>query len=252
MAKPTQAERLHKILSRAGVASRRMAETLIQQGRIQVNGETVTRLGTTVDPRHDRILIDGQPLGALPRPLYFLLHKPVGVVSTLKDPQGRPTVRDLLRGVQERVFPVGRLDYASSGLLLLTNDGELTERLLHPRYQLPRTYHAKVSGVPTPAALQALRQGVRLEDGAVSAPATVRILRASETKTWLELTLREGRNREVRRMCTAVGHSVEKLIRVRFGPFELNSLPVGAYRPLTPLEIRALKRTVAALATFPS
>src|SRR3989441_6143069 len=148
MEKPTQAERLHKILSRAGVASRRAAETLIRTGRVRVNGETVTRLGTTADPRRDHILVDGRPLSFPPRPLYFLLHKPVGVVSTLKDPQGRPTVRDLLRGVQERVFPVGRLDYASSGLLLLTNDGELTERLLHPRYQLPRAYHAKVSGVP--------------------------------------------------------------------------------------------------------
>lgn len=219
---------------------------------MQVNGETITRLGTTVDPRCDRILVDDRPIGAPPSPLYFLLHKPVGVVSTLKDPQGRPTVRDLLRGVPERVFPVGRLDYASAGLLLLTNDGELTERLLHPRYQLPRTYHAKVSGVPTPGTLQALRQGVRLEDGTVSAPATVQILRASETKTWLELTLREGRNREVRRMCAAVGYSVEKLVRVRFGPLVLDGLPVGAYRPLTPAEIRALKRTAASLGVSPS
>jgi pseudouridine synthase len=155
------------------------------------------------------------------------LHKPIGVVSTLKDPHGRPTVRDLLRGVQERVFPVGRLDYASSGLLLLTNDGELTERLLHPRYQVPRTYHAKVSGVPTPAVLQALRQGVRLEDGTVSGPAVVRILHKSETKSWLELTLREGRNREVRHMCAAVGYAVENLVRVSFGPLGLNDLPVG-------------------------
>jgi len=184
--------------------------------------------------------------------LYFLLLKPVGVVSTLNDPQGRPTVRGLLRGVPERVFPVGRLDYASSGLLCLTNDGELTERLLHPRYQLPRTYHAKVSGVPTPAALQALRQGVRLEDGTVSAPATVRILRACETKAWLELTLREGRNREVRRMCAVVGYSVEKLVRVCFGPLELNGLPVSAYRPLTPVEVRTLKRTAASLGVSPS
>jgi len=217
-----------------------------------VNGETVTRLGTTADPRHDHILVDGQPLGSPPRPLYFLLHKPVGVVSTLKDPEGRPTIRELLQGVHERVFPVGRLDYASSGLLLLTNDGELTERLLHPRYRLPRTYQAKVSGVPTLAALQALRQGVRLEDGTVSAPATVQILRQRETKAWLELTLREGRNREVRHMCAAVGYPVEKLIRVRFGPLALSGLPVGAYRLLTPLEIRALKQTAAALSASPS
>jgi 23S rRNA pseudouridine2605 synthase len=229
-----------------------MAETLIQQGRVQVNGEIVTRLGTTADPRHDHILLDGQPLSAPPKPLYFLLHKPIGVVSTLKDPQGRPTVRELLQGVQERVFPVGRLDYASSGLLLLTNDGELTERLLHPRYQLPRTYQVKVQGVPTLAALQALRHGVRLEDGTVSAPATVQVLRKREAKVWLELTLREGRNREVRRMCEAVGYPVEKLVRVRFGPLDLSDLPIGAYRPLTPLEIRALKRAAASFQASPA
>lgn len=207
-----------------------------------MNGETVTRLGTAADLRRDRILVDGRPLVFPSAPLYFLLHKPVGVVSTLKDPQGRPTVRDLLRGVHERVFPVGRLDYHSAGLLLLTNDGELTERLLHPRYQLPRTYHAKVTGVPTPEALRALRSGVRLDDGTRTASTEVRVLRVREKKTWLEITLREGRNREVRRMCEAVGYRVEKLIRIRFGPLELDNLPPGSYRPLTPAEVRALKR----------
>jgi 23S rRNA pseudouridine2605 synthase len=207
-----------------------------------VNGETVTRLGTTADPQRDRILVDGQPLKPPPRFLYFILHKPVGVVSTLKDPEGRPTVRDFLRGVQERVFPAGRLDYASSGLLVITNDGELTEHLLHPRYQIPRTYHAKVSGVPTAEALQALRKGVRLETGTVTVPATVRVLRESGEKAWLEITLHEGRNREIRRMCEAVGYPVEKLVRVRFGPLTLNDLPVGAYRALTSEEVRMLKR----------
>lgn len=224
------------------MASRRTAERLIQQGRVRVNEEIVTRLGTTVDPQRDRILVDGRPLVFPPASLYFLLHKPVGVVSTLKDPQGRPTVRDLLRGVHERVFPVGRLDYNSSGLLLLTNDGDLTERLLHPRYQLPRTYHVKVSGVPTPEALRALRKGERLVDGTVTASAEVHVLRASEKKAWLEVTLHEGRNREVRRMCEAAGYRVEKLVRVRFGPLVLEDLPPGAYRPLSPAEVRALKR----------
>lgn len=210
---------------------------------MQVNGETITRLGTTADPRRDRILVDGRPLVFPSAPSYFLLHKPAGVVSTLKDPQGRPTVRELLRGVRERVFPVGRLDYHSAGLLLLTNDGDLTERLLHPRYQIPRTYHAKVTGRPTPEALSALRRGVRLEDGTFTAAATVLVLRRSERKTWLEVTLSEGRNREVRRMCEAVGYRVEKLVRVRFGPLVLDDLPVGAYRPLTPAEVRALIRT---------
>jgi pseudouridine synthase len=144
--------------------------------------------------------------------------------------------------VHERVFPVGRLDYNSSGLLLLTNDGDLTERLLHPRYQLPRTYHVKVSGVPTPEALRALRKGERLVDGTVTASAEVHVLRASEKKAWLEVTLHEGRNREVRRMCEAAGYRVEKLVRVRFGPLVLEDLPPGAYRPLSPAEVRALKR----------
>ena len=252
MEKPTQAERLHKILSRAGVASRRAAETLIRAGRVRVNGETVTRLGTTADPRRDHILVDGRPLSFPPAPLYFLLHKPVGVVSTLRDPQGRPTVRDLLRGVRERVFPVGRLDYHSAGLLLLTNDGALTERLLHPRSQIPRTYRVKVAGLPTPEALRALRSGVRLDDGTFSAPAEVRVLHTSEKKTWVEVTLREGRNRQVRRMCEAVGYRVEKLTRVRFGPLVLDDLPPGSYRPLTPAELRALKRVAALPIASPS
>ncbi|MCS6925877.1 MAG: rRNA pseudouridine synthase [Candidatus Binatia bacterium] len=233
-------------MSRAGIASRRAAEEMIRQGRVQVNGETVTRLGTTADPYRDRITVDGRLVDVTSTPrLYFLLHKPVGVVSTLKDPQGRPTVRELLKGVRERVFPVGRLDYHSAGLLLLTNDGELAERLLHPRSQLPRTYHVKIAGHPTPQVLRTLRSGVRLEDGTLTAPARVRILRVSERKTWLEMTLQEGRNREVRRMWEAVGYEVEKLIRVRFGPLVLADLPPGGYRPLQPAEIRALKRAVA-------
>lgn len=207
-----------------------------------MNGETVMRLGTTADPRHDRILVDGQPL-VFPEFLYFIVHKPIGFVSTLSDPEGRPTVRDLLRNVRERVFPVGRLDFNSSGLLLLTNDGALTERLLHPRYQIPRTYHAKLGGTPTHQALQALRSGVRLDDGTITSPAKVRVLRGNEQKTWLEITLREGRNREVRRMCEAIGYKVEKLIRVAFGPLSLDDLPVGAFRELSQKELRLLKQT---------
>jgi len=207
-----------------------------------VNGETVTRLGTTAEPRNDRILVDGRPLSFPRSRLYILLHKPVGVVCTLKDPEGRQTIRDLIKPVRERVYPVGRLDYDSSGLLLLTNDGELTEHLLHPRYQIPRTYHAKVVGTPSPETLQRLRNGVRLNGGAVTSPAKVEILRTSDRKTWVEITLREGKNREVRRMCEAVGHRVEKLIRVRFGPLGLGDLPSGAYRLLTAREVRALQR----------
>jgi 23S rRNA pseudouridine2605 synthase len=187
--------------------------------------------------------VDGRSLSFPAVFLYFLVHKPVGVVSTLHDPQGRRTVRDLLSGVPERVFPVGRLDYDSAGLLLMTNDGDLTERLLHPRYQIPRTYHVKVGGIPTAKVLDALRAGVRLDDGTLSAPAEVQVLRVGDRKAWLEVTLREGRNREVRRMCNAVGHRVEKLARVRFGPLVLNNLPPGAYRPLTSRELHALKQS---------
>lgn len=211
----------------------------------------MSRLGTTADPQRDRILIDGRPLAPPETFVYLLLHKPVGVVSTLKDPQSRPTVRDLLRDVHERVFPVGRLDYHSAGLLLLTNDGALTERLLHPRYQMPRTYRAKLTGMLSTDALAALRQGVRLDDGVVSAPAEVHIIRKSANKTWIEITLREGRNREVRRMCEAVGHRVEKLLRTRFGPLLLADLPTGAYRSLNQAEVRELKRA-AGLSRSPS
>jgi pseudouridine synthase len=207
-----------------------------------VNGETVTRLGTTADPQRDRIFVDGKPLVFSAAPLYFLLHKPAGVVCTLKDPQGRPTVRDLLRNVRERVFPVGRLDYDSAGLLLLTNDGDLTERLLHPRYQLPRTYHVKIAGSPSPEALNRLRAGVQLDDGTLTGATQVGVLRRNERKTWLEITLQEGKNREVRRMCEAVGHRAEKLIRVRFGPLILTNLDIGAYRQLTTDEVQALQR----------
>ena len=216
---------------------------MIQAGRVQVNGQTVTRPGTTADPRQDRIEVDGHLIELPTGWLYFLLHKPPRVVSTLKDPEGRPTVRDLLSGVRERLFPVGRLDYDSSGLLLLTNDGALTERLLHPRFQVPRTYQAKVGGVVASRALAELRHGVPLDDGTLAAPAKVHILRTTARKTWLELVLREGRNREVRRMCEALGYRVEKLVRVQYGPLSLD-VPVGAYRMLTPQEVKRLKHLV--------
>lgn len=207
-----------------------------------MNGVTVTRLGTMADPRRDEILVDGKPLVFSEAPVYFLLNKPVGVVCTLKDPEGRPTVRELLRTVRQRVFPVGRLDYDSAGLLLLTNDGELTERLLHPRYQMPRTYHVKVTGSPTVETLNRLRAGVQLDDGTRTGTTEVGVLRRSDQKTWLAITLREGKNREVRRMCEAVGHRAEKLIRVSFGPLVLTDMAIGAYRQLTTDEVLALKQ----------
>lgn len=211
---------------------------------MRVNGRTVTQPGTKADARRDRIEVDGQIVEAPAGLLYFLLHKPPGVVSTLNDPEGRPTVRDLLSAVRERVFPVGRLDYGSSGLLVLTNDGALTERLLHPRFQVPRTYRAKLAGVVAARALSELRHGVLLDDGSRAAPAAVRVLRTTPRKTWLELVLREGRNREVRRMCESLGYGVEKLLRVQYGPLSLD-VPVGGYRPLKPKEIKQLKNLVA-------
>jgi pseudouridine synthase len=207
---------------------------------VRLNGRVVTQLGTKANPRTDRIEIDGQPLRVPDEPLYILLHKPVGVVTTLADPQERPTVRHLLPDVRVRVFPVGRLDFHSSGLLLLTNDGELALRLTHPRYGVRKTYRVKVKGTPTPEALATLGAGVRLEEG-VTAPAEVRIVRSGEGKTWLEITLREGRRREVRRMCEQVGYPVEKLSRIRLGPLTLGRLPPGQHRMLTQREVRQLR-----------
>ncbi len=203
----------------------------------------MTQLGTKANPRTDRITIDGRPLPVAAEHQYILLHKPVGVVTTLSDPEGRPTVRDLLVGVRARVFPVGRLDYHSSGLLLLTNDGELALRLMHPRYGVRKTYRVKVKGTPDAEALEQLARGVALEEGP-TAPAAVRVVRSSEGKSWLEITLSEGRKREVRRMCEHVGYRVEKLARIRLGPLHLGNLPPGEYRALTEREVRQLRRAV--------
>jgi len=239
----SEVQRLQKILSRAGIASRRKAEELIRTGHVQVNAKVVTELGTKANPRTDRITIDGRLLRPPPELLYIVLHKPINVVTTLSDPEERPTVRELLPEVRERVFPVGRLDFHSSGLLLFTNDGELALRLTHPRYGIRKTYRVKVKGVPTPEALEQLAAGVRLEEG-TTAPAQVRMERSHEGKTWLEITLGEGRKREVRRMCERVGYPVEKLARVRLGPLTLGKLPPGHHRSLTAREIRDLRRAV--------
>jgi 23S rRNA pseudouridine2605 synthase len=208
-----------------------------------VNGQIVTQLGTKANPRTDRITIDGRPLKVADEPLYILLHKPVNVVTTLSDPEGRPTVREYLPHVRARVFPVGRLDFHSSGLLLLTNDGELALRLTHPRYGVRKTYHVKVKGTPAADVLAQLAAGVRLEEGR-TAPAVVRVLESSGSKTWLEITLGEGRKREVRRMCEQVGHPVEKLTRVSLGPLKLGSLVAGAHRVLSEREVYQLRRAV--------
>jgi 23S rRNA pseudouridine2605 synthase len=232
-------ERLQKILARAGVASRRKAEELIVAGRVAVNGAVVTELGAKADPARDRVTLDGKPLQFPTAPLYLLLHKPAGYVTTLSDPQGRPTVMELLKGVKERVFPVGRLDYNTEGLLLLTSDGEWANRLAHPRHEIDKEYLVKVRGMVTDLQVKRLADGVELEDGK-TAPATVRLGGASEKNSWLTVAIHEGRYRQVRRMCEAVGLFVVKLKRVRYGTVELGELKPGEFRPLTPPEAAAL------------
>lgn len=239
-------ERLQKVLARAGVASRRAAESLIAAGRVTVNGVVVDRLGATVDPAADSIAVDGVPVRWSLRPTYLLLHKPPGYLSTARDERGRPTVLDLVPAeVTARVYPVGRLDRASEGLLLLTDDGELTHRLTHPRFGFEKEYLALVEGCPGGDALRRLREGVVIE-GRPTAPASVAIARDAQLpqepgRTWLRVTLREGRKRQVRLMCAAVGHRVVRLIRVREGPLALGDLPAGRVRALTRDEIAALK-----------
>jgi 23S rRNA pseudouridine2605 synthase len=224
-------ERLHRTLARAGVGSRRKCEELIAAGRVKVNGKTVSTLGSKVNPGQDRIEVDGQ-LIALPREhIYVMLNKPAGYVSTVRDPQGRPTVMDLV-SMQERVYPVGRLDVDSEGLLLLTDDGELTHRLTHPSYEHEKEYHVWVEGKPKARTLQRLREGIELEDG-FTWPAEVTVLRQEAGGTWLRFVIHEGRRRQLRRMCQAVGHRVLRLMRVRLGPVRLGDLPPGSHRPLT-------------------
>jgi 23S rRNA pseudouridine2605 synthase len=236
--------RLQKILSAAGVASRRAAERLIVEGRVTVNGATVTTLGTRADPGEDDIRVDGAPVGGAERPRYLLLNKPRRFLSTRSDPRGRPTVIDLLRGVKERVYPVGRLDWDSEGLVLLTNDGDLAVRLTHPRHGVPREYHARVRGAPDQRALRRLERGVII-DGRRTLPAEVSIVEtergARGDQTVLSIVLREGRTRQVRRMCEAIGHPVVRLRRVRIGPIADSSLRTGTFRELTPAEVRRLK-----------
>ena len=235
-------QRLQKILSQAGVASRRAAERLIAEGRVTLNGKTVHEMGTKADAGADDIRVDGRRLASPERKRYILLYKPAGYVSTRSDPQRRRTVIDLLGGVREYVYPVGRLDYDTEGLLLLTNDGDLADQVMRPG-SCTKTYHAKVRGVPEPATLQRLSAGVVL-DGRRTRPCRVRRLRARE-HAWLEIELSEGRRNQIRRMFERAGHPVSKLRRVAIGPLSDPGLPPGAYRRLTQDEIDSLKETVA-------
>jgi 23S rRNA pseudouridine2605 synthase len=239
-------DRLQKILAAAGVASRRKAEELITAGRVTVNGLVITELGTKADLTKDEIRVDGQPIKRESRLLYFLLHKPKGYVTTTSDPEGRPTVMQLLGPQTERLYPVGRLDYASEGLLLLTNDGALAQQLTKASSHIPKTYQVKISGRPSDQSLQRLRNGVTiaLEEGrrVKTSPAKVRLLEDAPNP-WYEVILIEGRNRQIRRMFQHVGHHVEKIKRVQLGPLKLD-VPPGKFRPLTEREVAQLREAV--------
>ncbi|HMC76168.1 MAG TPA: pseudouridine synthase [Vicinamibacterales bacterium] len=249
-------ERLQKIISAAGVASRRAAEELITQGRVEVNGKTVRTLGTKADPDEDEIKVDGRRIKQQKRKRYILLYKPRGYVTTRSDPEGRATVMDLLQGVKEYVYPVGRLDYDSEGLLLLTNDGDLAARLMHPSHEIEKVYEARVRGVPAPEDLERLAKGVVL-DGKRTAPAKIRLAdRPGKTtesgveQTFVEVILREGRQRQVRRMFESIGHPVGRLRRVRIGPIVDEQIPIGHWRDLDEQELAKLRRA-ARLAPAP-
>jgi len=233
--------RLQKVLAQAGLASRREAEQWIQTGRVSVNGKVVTILGTQADLTVDRIVVDGKVVNRLAPKVYYLLNKPPGYVSTCEDEIGRPTVFDLLKPMKFRLFPVGRLDWDTEGLLLLTNDGELAQRLLHPRFHVRRTYLAKVEGIPNPATLRRLAYSGDSTSPRNRRP-TVRISRVGERHAWLEIRLWEGKNRQVRRMCEAVGHPVKRLRRVQFAGLDTLGLSLGQHRALTPTEVLILKR----------
>ena len=231
-------ERLQKILAQAGLGSRRASEELIAAGRVRVNGEVAT-LGTRADPETDTIEVDGAVLGVRQGLVHYLLNKPAGVVTTARDPQGRPAVVDLVPA-EPRVYPVGRLDADTEGLLLLTNDGDLAHRLTHPSFGVDKEYLAGVAGTPSRGAVRRLREGVELDDGP-TAPAKVSLI----DEHTLRITIHEGRNRQVRRMCEAVGHPVRRLVRVRIGPLADRRLAPGAWRPLTQAEVRDLERAAA-------
>jgi 23S rRNA pseudouridine2605 synthase len=285
-------ERLHKIIAAAGIASRRSAERLITSGAVSVNGTIVTELGSKADPEHDHIRVNGKLLHGAERQVYLLMNKPKGYVTTVSDPEGRPTVMDLLRGIRARVYPIGRLDYASEGLLLLTNDGELSNKLMKAASHVPKVYVVKIAGTPNEAGLEKLRRGLsipmerrfvskrrrsssdqavtadrtessdndsRTKDGTrdipksrnakpaqrvKTAPAKVRLVREGDNP-WYELTLTEGKNRQIRKMFEEIGHHVEKIKRVRYGPLSLD-IPPGEFRRLSTAEIEKLKAATGA------
>jgi 23S rRNA pseudouridine2605 synthase len=260
------AERLQKIIAAAGIASRRKAEEMIAQGRVSVNGHTITELGSKADPDADHIKVDGKPLRGAERHVYLLLNKPKGYVTTVSDPEGRPTVMDLVKNVSARIYPVGRLDWSSEGLLLLTNDGDLASKLTRAASHVPKTYLVKITGRATEEEVEKLRRGIRIgarpdaplprpgrrktgppgasrdRERIFTAPAQIRLTKDA-ANPWYEVTLIEGKNRQIRRMFEEIGHHVEKIKRVRYGPLALDLEP-GQARELTLAEVNALRKSV--------
>ena len=236
--------RLNKYIAQAGVASRRRADELIAYGKVRVNGKVVRELGTVVQ-RGDNVDVSGTPIAPIAQTTYLVLHKPAGVMTTMRDPQGRRTVADLVPKGTARVVPVGRLDYDTAGVLLMTNDGDLANRLLHPRYGVEKMYRATIAGRLSSADVKRLHDGVELEGGERAAGASVRVVAVRAGSSVVDVTVREGRNRQVRRMFDALGHAVQALVRLRFGPIALGDLPVGHTRSLTPKELSALLRVVS-------
>ncbi|GAC43663.1 pseudouridine synthase [Paenibacillus popilliae] len=238
-------ERLQKIMANAGVASRRKCEQLILDGKVEVNGEVVTALGVKADPATDMIAVNGKPITANANKVYAAFHKPKGVITSMSDPEGRKTVLDFVKGMGARVYPVGRLDYDTEGLLLLTNDGDLANMLMHPRHHVAKTYHATVKGIPHGDLLEKLREGIQLEDG-MTQPAEVEYhdVDMERQSATISITIYEGRNRQVRRMFEAIGHPVVKLKRVQFGNIFLQGIPRGKFRNLTKSEVNELKMAI--------
>lgn len=233
-------ERLQKILAKMGIASRRAAEEIILEGRVTVNGKAAT-LGMKADPSKDHIKLDGKLLTKPEPKVYLMMNKPKGVITTLSESEERPTIRDFLKKIKYRIFPVGRLDYDSEGLLLLTNDGDFAHTILHPSKKIPKTYHVKIKGLLEDDDIEKLKRGVKLQDGMTS-PSKVKKLRKAEENSWIEITIYEGRKRQVRRMLEKVGHPVLKLKRVRINGIELGNLALGAIRYLTSEEVNKIKK----------
>lgn len=232
-------ERLQKIIAMAGISSRRAAEKLILEGRVSVNGKTVRQLGVRADPQRDEIRVNGKLISFENNKVYVVMHKPRGYVTTMRDPQNRPVVTDLLNDIPERVYPVGRLDYDSEGLLILTNDGQFAHRIQHPRFGLPKTYHVKIEGHLARREIQSLLKGIQLPDG-MFCPRDLRVFKVNVKSSWLSLTITEGRNRVIKRAFESIGHSVRRLIRISIGTIHLGNLKAGMYRHLTKKEIQSI------------